>query len=134
MDEGKEGQADGHLLLGHPPCQITCFHGAHPTFMTAHRAGKWLSMLKAWPAFTRRHPQRTKRRIRKGIPDIVRRQARGALLGCSFPFHACTCLHLLYVCAFYAHENNALFTAASSPCAPFPSPRRIHATNTQFAG
>lgn len=41
---------------------------------TAHRATKWLAMLRGWGQFA---SQKRKRRVRKGIPDAVRRQVRG---------------------------------------------------------
>jgi len=45
------------------------------------RAKKWLKMLKDWHKYEKTKPLKTKRRVRKGIPDAVRRQAWGLLLG-----------------------------------------------------
>ncbi|KAM3574271.1 hypothetical protein VYU27_003752 [Nannochloropsis oceanica] len=45
------------------------------------RAKKWLKMLRNWSKYKHLKPVKTKRRIRKGIPDAVRRQAWGLLLG-----------------------------------------------------
>ena len=43
------------------------------------RTAKWAEMLSAWEKFSKDEPAKIKRRVRKGIPDSMRRSAWNAL-------------------------------------------------------